>query len=188
MQLLTHRNFLTSRPTLLHIKVLLFSDTRITELSAHMSNCAYCTHPLTRPPTIDFLLTAFPNITPLYTLDRSIPRCKHCDIIAAHRRAIDAELPPPTYTNPVTQIEKDIEDAKILIGMGVRRKELEEALPRMKSKWVDAITKRDDRIREAWREYWGIWGLEKGQDGTWKVFLPIDIWDGNPGTVSFGIG
>jgi len=66
----------------------------------------------------------------------------------------------------VTQIEKDIEDAKILIGMGVRRKELEEALPRMKSKWVDAITKRDDRIREAWREYWGIWGLEKGQDGT----------------------
>jgi hypothetical protein len=130
-----------------------------------MSNCAHCIRPLTLPPSVNFLLNNFPDIIPSYTLDRNRPRCKHCDFIAANNKAIDAELPPPEYRNRVTGIEKQIELAKSLIKDGVKKEELEQALPQMKRKWADEIMKRDGRIRDAWKEYWGVWGVEKGQEG-----------------------
>lgn len=81
--------------------------------------------------------------------------------MAANQKAMDAELLPPTYKNPVREIESHIEEAKRLIEEDVRKGEMEAALVRMREKLREVIKVRDRGIKKAWEEYWGIWGPEE---------------------------
>ena len=131
-----------------------------------MRMCPTCEHALSLPPSINYILTNFSDsVTPFYEFNRRIPRCKHCDLMAANKKAMDAELPPPTYENPVKQIEKHMEEAKRLIEEGIRKEEMEAALVRMRERLREVVKVRDRRIRKAWEEYWGIWGPEESGIG-----------------------
>ncbi|KAF4637942.1 hypothetical protein G7Y89_g154 [Cudoniella acicularis] len=96
-----------------------------------------------------------------YTLDRTILRCNHCDLVATNKRAMDAEFPPPTRESPVEKIEKHIKQAEELITEGIRKEDLEKTLPVMRTKLKEAIALRERKVDKAWREHWGIWGKGK---------------------------
>ncbi|TAQ88124.1 hypothetical protein B7494_g3519 [Chlorociboria aeruginascens] len=130
-----------------------------------MSKCSYCERPLTLPPSVLFLLEKYPNIDPAFKLDRTIPRCKHCDYIEMKHHAMDAELPPPDYKNPVTEIQKQIDSARSLIAEGVMKEDLQGILSKMRERWAEAVRRREQGIRAAWKEYWGIWGIQEGKIG-----------------------
>ena len=106
-----------------------------TPYTTRMTTCPACEHTLTLPPSINYILTHYPgSVKPLHGINRRIPRCKHCDLMAANNKAIDAEFPPPSHENPVVQIEKHIEEAKRLIEEDVRKDEMEAALMRMRER------------------------------------------------------
>lgn len=128
-----------------------------------MSACPACDRPLVLPPPFAWIALKFPRIRASLDCDRTLPRCKDCDQAAAEKRAADAILPPPYYTNPVAQIKKQIDLTQELIKAGVRREELETELPALMKEGVLRLQKRDANIRSAWHGYWEIWGWEQGQ-------------------------
>ena len=125
-----------------------------------MTTCRTCERALTLPPPLAYLLKNYPDVVPRYGINRAIPRCKHCDLVAANKRAIDAEMPPPKYKNPATQIERHMEEARRFIVQGIRKVEMEAALVRMEERRREVLMKRDRDIKTVWEEYWGIWGPE----------------------------
>jgi hypothetical protein len=116
------------------------------------------------PPTLAFLVENAHAITPNQDIDRSIPRCKLCDLLAAQQRADHADKPPPTYESLINKIERDIKLTQDLISEGIRKDELEKALEVMKKHRDDAVMATDLRIAAAWREYWAIWGHGDGPE------------------------
>ena len=126
--------------------------------------CGHCAETLACPPPISFLLQNFPDITPNYPLDRNQRRCRHCDLIATHKKVIDAENPPPTYVNRVKIIRSHVERAERTFSDGNRKDDLEPSLPGLRKALSEAVEKRDRRAEEAWREYWGIWGRGKTEE------------------------
>jgi hypothetical protein len=116
------------------------------------------------PPTLAFLVENAHAITANQDMDRSIPRCKLCDLLAAQQRADHADKPPPTYESLVDKIERDIKLTQDLISEGIRKDELEKALEVMKKQRDDAVMATDLRIAAAWREYWAIWGHGDGPE------------------------
>ena len=79
---------------------------------------------------------------------------------------MDAELPPPHYKSPVTNIEQDMEEARRFMAQGIRKVEMEASLVRMAARRREVILKREQDIRKAWEEYWGIWGPEESGIGS----------------------
>jgi hypothetical protein len=122
-----------------------------------MATCATCARVLTLPPTIDYLLTTYPTITPLYAINQQIPRCKHCDHISAYKKIIDAEFPPPHYKNPVREIEEHIRLAQELIADGVQVQRLQGLLQRMWEMLAEKINERNEGTKRACEWFWGIW-------------------------------
>ncbi|KAF7918886.1 uncharacterized protein EAE98_009664 [Botrytis deweyae] len=128
-----------------------------------MSACPACDRPLVLPPAFAYIALKFPRIRASLDCDRTLPRCKDCDRVAAEKRAADAILPPPYYINPVAQIKKQIDLTQELIKAGVRREELEMELPALMKEGLLRLQNRDANIRSAWHEYWEIWGWQQGQ-------------------------
>jgi hypothetical protein len=116
------------------------------------------------PPTLGFLVENVHAITPNQDIDRSVPRCKFCDLLAAQERANHADKPPPTHESLVDKIDRDIALTKDLISEGIRKDELEKALEVMEKQLDDAVVATDLRIAAAWKEYWAIWGHGDGPD------------------------
>jgi hypothetical protein len=86
-----------------------------------------------------FLVENVHAITPNQDIDRSVPRCKLCDLLAAQQRADLADKLPPTFESLVDKIERDITLTQDLIGEGIRKDELEKALEVMKKQLNDAV-------------------------------------------------
>ncbi len=126
--------------------------------------CGHSPEFIKLPPPFQTLIRDFPRITAYKGLDRSIPRCKLCDLIAAQIRADKVEYPPPTYKSPVDELEKQIKLAEKMIAEGKQKEELEETLPEMKKKLADSIRDMDKGILQAWKEHWGIWGPGEGPE------------------------
>ncbi|RDW67810.1 hypothetical protein BP6252_09206 [Coleophoma cylindrospora] len=124
--------------------------------------CPYCRRLLTVPPSITTIQQNHPSVTPNYTLNRSVARCKFCDQLAANKRAMDAECPPPSGKNPVKIIDEQIKEARLLIEEGVRREDLLRILPTMYRRQEELIKATDEGIKKAWDEYWAIWGKVDG--------------------------
>jgi hypothetical protein len=86
----------------------------------------------------------------------------------AHRLATEAELPSPDYSNPITKLEKTIKKLQDLIQEDIEDEEdaraLNSTLHDMQLRWANMVKKRDPDIKEAWKLYWAIWGVTKGQD------------------------
>jgi hypothetical protein len=116
------------------------------------------------PPTLAFLVENVHAITPNQDIDRSTPRCKFCDLLAAQERANHADKPPPTHESLVDKLDRDIKLTQDLISEGIRKDELEKALEVMKKQLDDAVMATDLRVAEAWKEYWAIWGHGEGLD------------------------
>jgi len=153
----------------LRVSSLLFNSSYLSQEQPMMTKltCLACQHPLACPPSVAHILSNYrSSVTPQYGLNRHIPRCKHCDFVDANKKAIDAELPPPTYKNPVRDIDRHLERTMLLIEEGIRVEELEAALRRMREKLREAVRTRDSGMRKAWEEYWGIWGPEESGLGS----------------------
>jgi hypothetical protein len=116
------------------------------------------------PPTLAFLVENVHAITPNQDIDRSVPRCKFCDLLAAQERANQADKPPPTHESLVDKLDRDIKLTQDLISEGIRKDELEKALEVMKKQLDDAVMATDLRIAGAWKEYWAVWGHGEGPD------------------------
>jgi hypothetical protein len=129
-----------------------------------MAHCGHENCYIDLPPTLEFLVENFPLITPNETLDRSISRCRLCDLIATNGRQDQAVYPPPTFTNPIDGIRRHIALTEQLIGEGIRKEELETSLPLMKKALGDEIRATDQMILEAWAGHWAIWGPGEGPD------------------------
>jgi hypothetical protein len=136
--------------------------------SANMSTCSKCSTRLIHPPSLSSLGIRFPALTVDPTLDRSQSRCKHCDEMLAQRQAIEAELPPPNYSNPITKLEKTIKKLQDLVEEDIEEegdvRTLESMIHGMQWKWANLVKERDAKIKEAWKPYWAIWGVTKGQE------------------------
>jgi hypothetical protein len=139
--------------------------------SVDMFTCRKCSTRLIHPPALSSLSIRFPALTVDSTLDRSQPRCQYCDEILARRLATEAELPPPTYSNPITKLEKTIKKLKDLVEEDIEEEEdirtLKSIIHGMQLKWGNMIKERDVKIKEAWKPYWAIWGVTKGQEAYW---------------------
>jgi len=129
-----------------------------------MTSCGHEACYVDLPPTLEFLVENFPAITPSETLDRSIPRCRLCDLIEAKCREDQAVYPPPTFTNAIDRIREHIATTEQLICEGIRKEELETSLPLMNKALDDEIRATDQRILEAWAGHWAIWGPGEGPD------------------------
>jgi hypothetical protein len=110
----------------------------------------------------------FPALTVDTKLDRTQPKCQHCDEMLAHRLATEVELPPPDYSNPISKLKKTIKKLQDLIQEDIEGEEdaraLNSTLHSMQLKWATMVKKRDPDIKEVWKPYWAIWGVTKGQD------------------------
>ena len=105
-----------------------------------------------------------PLITPDETIDRSIPRCRLCDLIAASTRESAAVYPPPTYSSAIEGLQSHIASAEQLIAEGVRKEELEATLATTKKMLEDEIRATELRMLEAWKSHWAIWGPGDGPE------------------------
>lgn len=108
------------------------------------------------PPKLESLIEKFPRLAPNNEIDRSVPRCRLCDLIAAQIR--EDEAVSPTNMHPVWKAEKDIRHTESLIQRGIGKAELESALPGLRKILDEAIKARDEKIIEAWYKHWAIWG------------------------------
>ncbi|KAE8442023.1 hypothetical protein EG329_003924 [Mollisiaceae sp. DMI_Dod_QoI] len=145
---------------------------------------ATCKHEQTYmkvPPTLNFLVQNFPYVPPNQTLDRSIPRCKLCDLILAQDRANVAENPPP-HINVVEGIESNISLIEEMITAGIATNQDEEDLVELKKELEDAIMLTDIRIQEAWMPYWAIWGPDVG-----PPVLPDNLFDDGEDLIDWGV-
>lgn len=130
-----------------------------------MTYCPSCSQTLVAPPSVDELMSKFPNMIIDFAIDRSRPRCPHCDEMAAHKRLMDVECPPPSYENPLKKLEADIERMKGLICEGIYADELRHGLFEAQRRWAVMVKERRDCVREAWVPFWGVWGVLRGQEG-----------------------
>jgi hypothetical protein len=134
----------------------------------NMSTCPKCSIRLIRPPSLSSLRIRFPALIVDTTLDRSQLRCQHCDEMLAGRLGIEAELPPPNYSNPITKLEKTIKKLKDLVEEDIEEEEdvrtLKSMIHGMQLKLGNMVRKRDADIKQAWMPYWAIWGVTKGQE------------------------
>ncbi|KAE9369727.1 hypothetical protein N431DRAFT_493499 [Stipitochalara longipes BDJ] len=129
-----------------------------------MGTCGHEECYISTPPVLEFMLEEFPLVIPNEIIDRSIPRCKLCDLIAASTRESTAVYPPPTYSSPIEGLQNHIASAEQLIGEGIRKEELEATLPSMKQILADEIRATELRMLEVWKEHWAIWGPGEGPE------------------------
>jgi hypothetical protein len=110
------------------------------------------------------MLENFPVVTLDPTIDRSIPRCRLCDLIAARARETAAVYPPPTYSSAIERLQNHIASTEQMIGEDIRKEELEATLPSMKQMLADEIWATELRMLEAWKGHWAIWGHGEGPE------------------------
>jgi hypothetical protein len=106
----------------------------------------------------------YPLIAPNEEIDRSTPRCRLCDLTAANAREAAAVYPPPTFSSRVEALQRHIASAEQLIAEGIRKEELEAILPSIQKMLTDEISATENRMLEAWKEHWAIWGLGEGPE------------------------
>jgi hypothetical protein len=138
-----------------------YNQTLNIRTSVTMASCTHEKIYLKPPPPAEFITQNYPYIHPNLKLNRTIPRCKLCDLIKAQDRAIIAENPPPGI-NIVERIKHDIDLIEEMIAAGISTKQDEEDLVDMKVELDNAIALANVRIHEAWLPYWDIWGPGDG--------------------------
>jgi hypothetical protein len=81
---------------------------------------------------------------------------------------MEAELPPPTYKNPITKLENAIRKLEVLIAEDIEDEDdlgtLESMVLGMRRKYGIMFRERDAKIKDAWKPYWAIWGIKNAQE------------------------
>ncbi|KAH6682526.1 hypothetical protein B0J14DRAFT_694013 [Halenospora varia] len=126
--------------------------------------CGHCTQCLQKPPSVMFLLVNCPGVEIDYDLDRTVPRCKQCNLIATYNKTVEPIISAPGAKS-ARMIEKDIDRALELMDDGMldqaTRTRLREALPAMEQKLWEAKRAGEKKHEEIWNKHWGIWGKGK---------------------------
>jgi hypothetical protein len=86
----------------------------------------------------------------------------------ALRLAFEVELPPPSHKNPITKLEKTVKKLEDLVEEDIEEEEdirtLKSMIHAMRGKWAKMVMDSDTNIKEAWKPYWAIWGVTKGEE------------------------
>lgn len=117
---------------------------------------------ITLPPTMDFLVEHVTNINLDLSIDRTIPRCKLCDLIRTTEQADKEDH----------GFKESTRDHIIFTGRQISDDEYD---PEMKASLVQCLPKIIDHheaVRKIqvdaqltiWKKYWGIWGHVDGPD------------------------
>jgi hypothetical protein len=72
--------------------------------------------------------------------------------------------PPPTFSSRIEDLQHHIALAEQLIVEGIRKEELEATLASIQKMLTDEIFATGNRMLEAWKEHWAIWGLGEGPE------------------------
>jgi hypothetical protein len=116
------------------------------------------------PPSLESMAENYPLIAPNEEIDRSTPRCRLCELTAASSRESAAVYPPSIFSRRIEVLQRHIASAEQLIAEGIRKEELEATLPSIQKMFTDEIFATQNRIVEAWKEHWAIWGLGEGPE------------------------
>ena len=134
-----------------------------------MQLCKTCQRFLILPPSIITLQLRDPKLAIDESIDRSIPRCKHCDALRADGDAVKSVLPSPTFENPIKKYELGVEKLRKLIEEcdfdEDDKRALQAVVDNMRLKWGDYAKARDRGIRHAWGPYTAIWGQKERREG-----------------------
>ncbi|KAH6720484.1 hypothetical protein BKA61DRAFT_594946 [Leptodontidium sp. MPI-SDFR-AT-0119] len=127
-----------------------------------MSSCSHSTIFYFLPPTLPFLKENFPTLIPDSDIDRMLLRCRLCDLIDTQAAADMAEA-CPNGLEEEADLERQICELKQAITEGIKT-DTENELPRLQKKLNDAVNATDQRILDAWKIYWAVWGPGEGPD------------------------
>ncbi|CZS92991.1 hypothetical protein WAI453_000756 [Rhynchosporium graminicola] len=143
-----------------------------------MSSCGHSTIFCFLPPTLTFLSENFNTLIPNTSINRRHLRCRLCDLLDTQALANLAETSQGLESE--ADIEKQILELKEAITEGTQ-KDTGNALPRLQKKMNDAVKATDQRIIEAWKGHWAIWGPGEGPDRAdeevWDVEIEIEFPD-----------
>lgn len=131
--------------------------------SDNMSSCGHSSTFSFLPPTLDFLAENFPSVVADRDIDRSLLRCRLCDLIETQAQADIVEAAPPGQET-IENIEKEINRVKELLAGGKIKEDLTNVLPMLKEKLASAVRAADARIEEVWKAHWAVWGPGEGPD------------------------
>ncbi|KAH7396025.1 hypothetical protein BKA64DRAFT_75336 [Cadophora sp. MPI-SDFR-AT-0126] len=140
-----------------------------------MSSCGHSTTFCFLPPTLTFLKENFPSLPRDTSIDRSLLRCRLCDLVDTQYAADLAEIGPPNLENEV-DLQKQIADLKQAITEGSQT-DTENALPKLQRKLSDVVRATDERIIEVWMRYWAVWGPGDGPQRGDEEFGEEDDFD-----------
>lgn len=129
-----------------------------------MATCGHEECFIDSPPSLEFMAEYYPLITPNEEIDRSIPRCRLCDLTAASAGESAAVYSHPTFSSRVEALQRYITSVEQLIAERIRKEELEAILPSIQKMLTDEISATENRMLEAWKEHWAIWGLGEGPE------------------------
>ncbi|KAG4416390.1 hypothetical protein IFR04_010436 [Cadophora malorum] len=133
-----------------------------------MSSCGHSTSFCFLPPTLTFLKENFASLPSDKSIDRSLLRCRLCDLIDTQYAADLAEIGPP-YLPKEADIEKQIVDLKQAITEGTKT-DTENALPKLQRKLSAAVRANDERILE-------VSGAESGEEDDFNIEFPPEETD-----------
>ena len=129
-----------------------------------MATCGHEESFIESPPSLEIMVKNYPLIALNEEIDRSTPRCRLCDLTAATSRESAAVYPPPTFSSRIEDLQHHIALAEQLIAEGIRKEELEATLASIQKMLTDEIFATGNRMLEAWKEHWAIWGLGEGPE------------------------
>lgn len=85
------------------------------------------------------------------------PDCCKCE-------RISCSILSPDFSSRVEALQRHIALVEQLIAERIRKEELEAILPSIQKMLTDEISATENRILEAWKEHWAIWGLGEGPE------------------------
>lgn len=68
------------------------------------------------------------------------------------------------YAEVIKKLEGDMQKCVELIEAGVEVERIKSVLDVVRGQWSWAVGERDAMLRDAWMEFWTVWGVLRGQE------------------------
>lgn len=129
-----------------------------------MATCGHKTNFSFLPPSLDKFAKNFPDLLPDLDIDRTILRCRLCDLIDTEAEADRAAL---KAKRTIVDIEARLAEANQGI---VTWEDPADFIPRLLQERSDTLRGMDQKIREVWEKFWAVWGPGEGPNRLGDVY------------------
>ncbi|KAJ2895309.1 hypothetical protein MKZ38_006719 [Zalerion maritima] len=149
------------------------------------TGCRKCQFPLLYPPSIEFLSQEWNRLVPNTNVDRSVPRCKQCDMRRAQANITEPKIMWPSSQKQVNELRSQFSSLKRALDKTIQAQvdidattADEDAAEKIAAEAVrqqggcdevECLIKVGERnvkmgARAGWIPFWAIWGLLPGQE------------------------